>query len=145
MLSTHFVTFMPGQQVLPSNSHQSDDGPNPKRLRLWRGPYSVWAQLSPVVYRVRPSSCDSNGVSVYLTNLKHYRANKMQALFIAKLIPLPALQPDTDWLTRIESYAEYGYDGGTPASTVQIQNAQLVLSVTVKRVWAVARCYATGI
>ena len=43
----------PGQDVLVYRPYQDSDGPNPKLLLPYRGPYVLYSQLSPVVYRVR--------------------------------------------------------------------------------------------
>ena len=59
--------FTPGQKVLVYKPHQSTDGPNPKLIQPWRGPYIICSKLSPVVYRIRLQD-DTKQVSVHLAH-----------------------------------------------------------------------------
>ena len=45
--------FTPEQKVLVCKPPHSTDGPNPKLIQPWRGPYIICSKLSPVVYRIR--------------------------------------------------------------------------------------------
>ena len=57
-----YPVFKPGKEVLVYRPYQDSDGPQPKLLLPWRGPYVVCSQLSPAVYRVRltaPDRCQS--------------------------------------------------------------------------------------
>ena len=45
--------FSPEQKVLVYRPHHSTDGPNPKLIQPWRGPYIICSKLSPVVYQIR--------------------------------------------------------------------------------------------
>ena len=64
--------FTPGQKVLVYKPHHSTDGPNPKLIQTWRGPYIICSKLSPVVYRIRHLD-DTKQVSVHLAHIKSYR------------------------------------------------------------------------
>ena len=92
--------FTPGQKVLVYKPHHSTDGPNPKLIQPWRGPYIICSKLSPVVYRIRHSD-DTKQVSVHLAQLKSYRLrqsapapdfHKLERLFLGKTLPTPALE-----------------------------------------------------
>ena len=47
-----FPSFKTGEQVLIHRPYNEADGPNPKLISPWRGPYTVRAQMSFVIYRV---------------------------------------------------------------------------------------------
>ena len=64
--------FTPGQKMLVYKPHHSTDGPNPKLIQSWRGPYIICSKWSPVLYRTR-HPYDSKQVSVHLTHIKSYR------------------------------------------------------------------------
>ena len=66
-----YPVFQPGQKVLVYRPCQDSDGPNPKLLLPWQGPYVVCSKLSPVVYRVRLTT-DTRQVSVHLAHIKPY-------------------------------------------------------------------------
>ena len=92
--------FTPGQKVLLYKPHHSTDGPNPKLIQPWRGPYIICSKLSPVVYRIRHPD-DTKQVSVYLAHIKSYRSrqsatapdsHKLEGLFLGKALPTPALE-----------------------------------------------------
>ena len=107
-----YPVFKPGQEILVYRPYQDSDGPNPKLLLPWRGPYVVCSQLSPVVYRVRLMN-DTREVSVHLARIKPYhqretppapQLEKLGGLFLGEPIPLPQLDhPDVAHPT-IESY-----------------------------------------
>ena len=62
--------FTPGHKVLAYKPHHSTDGPNPKLIQPWRGPYIICSKLSPpVVYRIRHPD-DTKQVSVHLAHIK---------------------------------------------------------------------------
>ena len=92
--------FTPGQKVLAYKPHQSTDGPNPKLIQSWRGPYIICSKLSPVVSRIRLLD-DTKQVSVHLAHIKSYRPrqsppaldfHKVEELFLGKTLPTPALE-----------------------------------------------------
>ena len=92
--------FTPGQKVLIYKPHHSTDGPNPKLIQPWRGPYIICSKLSPVVYRIRHPD-DTKQVSVHLAHIKSYRPrqsapapdfHKLEGLFLGKTLPTPALE-----------------------------------------------------
>ena len=45
--------FTPGHKVLVYKPHLCTNGPNPKLIQPWRGPYIICSKLSSVVYRIR--------------------------------------------------------------------------------------------
>ena len=47
-----FPCFKMGDRVLLHRPYHDTDGPNPKLVSPWHGPYTVRAKLSPVIYRV---------------------------------------------------------------------------------------------
>ena len=80
--------------------HHSTDGPNPKLIQPWRGPYIICYKLSPVVKRIRHPD-DMKQVSVHLAYIKSYRPrqsapapdfHKLEGLFLGKTLPTPALE-----------------------------------------------------
>ena len=92
--------FTPGQKVLVCKPHHSTDGPNPKLIQPWRGPYIICSKLSSVVYRIRHPD-DTKQVSVHLDHIKIYRPcqsapppdfHKLEGLFLGKTLPTPALE-----------------------------------------------------
>ena len=97
-----YPVFQSGQEVLVYKPYQDSDGPNPKLLLPWRGPYDdhdVCSQWSPVVYRARLPN-DTREVSVHLAHIKPYHQRetppapqfeKLADLFLGKPIPLPEL------------------------------------------------------
>ena len=94
------LEFTPGQKVLVYKPHHSTDGPNPKLIQPWRGPYMTCSKLSPVVYRIRHPD-DTKQVSVHLAHIKSYKPrqsapapdfHKLEGLFLGKTFPTPALE-----------------------------------------------------
>ena len=47
-----FPSSKTGEQVLVHRPYNEADGPNPKPISPWRGPYTVRAPISPVLYLV---------------------------------------------------------------------------------------------
>ena len=47
-----FPSSKTGEQVLVHRPYNAADGPNPKPISPWRGPYTVRAPISPVLYLV---------------------------------------------------------------------------------------------
>ena len=106
-----FPVFQPGQRVLLYKPYHDSDGPNPKLLLPWRGPYTICSQLSPVVYRVKRPN-EERELSVHLAHLKQYHTrqtppapqfDKLAEYFLGKRIPLPATEDTVDQ-PRIERY-----------------------------------------
>ena len=88
--------FTPGQNVLVCKPHQNTDGPTPKLIQLWRGPYMICSKLSPVVL---PD--DTKQVSVHSAHIKSFRPrqsapapdfHKLEKLSLGKTLPTPALE-----------------------------------------------------
>ena len=86
--------------MLVYKPHHSTDGPNPKLIQPWRGPYIICFKLSPVVYRIRHPD-GTKQVSVHLAHIKSYRPrqsapapnfHKLEGLFLEKTLPTPALE-----------------------------------------------------
>ena len=87
--------------MLVYKPHDSTDGPNPKLIQLWRGPYVICSKLSSVVYRIQHPD-DTKQVSVHLAHIKSYRPRQSapapdfhkleRELFLGKTLPTPALE-----------------------------------------------------
>ena len=104
--------YKPGELVLVYRPYQDSDGPNPKLLLPWRGPYVICSQLSPVVYRVRRQN-ETREVSVHLAHIKRYYArktppapdfDKLAEFFLGRPISLPELDHPDEAQPKIESY-----------------------------------------
>ena len=104
--------YKPGELVLVYRPYQDSDGPNPKLLLPWRGPYVICSQLSPVVYRVRRQN-ETREVSVHLAHIKRYYArktppapdfDKLAEFFLGRPIPFPELDHPDEAQPKIESY-----------------------------------------
>lgn len=117
-----YPVFKPGQQVLVYKPHQDSDGPNPKLLLPWRGPYTICSQLSPVVYRVKRQG-EAREVSVHLAHLKQYhhrqtppapQFGKLAEYFMGKPIPLPDLDENSANQPKIERYTVQEIVGHKP-------------------------------
>ena len=80
-----FPSFKTGEQVLIHRPYNEADGPNPKLISPWRGPYTVRAQLSPVIYRVTKDGNPAE-ITVHLGRMKKY------------VVPLSSPVPDLDAL-----------------------------------------------
>lgn len=57
--------------MLVHRPYTNADGPNPKIVSPWRGPFTVRSQLSPVIYRVA-RDCELAETSVYLGRITAY-------------------------------------------------------------------------
>ena len=68
-----FPSFQPGDEVLVHRPYTEDDGPNPKLISPWRGPFVVRSRLSPVIYRVSRGELPKE-TSVHLARIKPYFA-----------------------------------------------------------------------
>ena len=80
-----FPSFKPGEQILIHRPYTEADGPNPKLIGPWRGPYTVRAQTSLVIYRVTKDG-NAAGITVHLGRMKKY------------YVPLSSPAPDLDAL-----------------------------------------------
>ena len=92
-----FPSFQPGDRVLVHRPYTEADGPNPKLISPWRGPFVVRSRLSPVIYRVSRGE-QPNETSVHLARIKPYFApsagtvresDTIDDLFLGIKIPLP--------------------------------------------------------
>ena len=104
--------FTPRQKVLVYKPHQSTDGPNPKLIQPWRGPYIICSKLSPIVYRIRRPD-DTKQVYVHLARINSYRLRQsapapdfhnLEKLFLGKTLPTPALDESETVLSHIGIY-----------------------------------------
>ena len=64
-----FPSFKMGDQVLLHRPHHETDSPNPKLASPWHGPYTIRAQLSPVIYRVSKPN-EPAEITVRLSRMK---------------------------------------------------------------------------
>ena len=76
------------------------DGPNPKLISPWRAPYTVRAQLSPVIYRVTKDGNPAE-ITVHLGRMKKYVVPRsspipdldaLDGLFLETTLPVPDLE-----------------------------------------------------
>ena len=67
----YFPSFKPGDEVLLHRPHHETDSPNPKLTSRWHGPYTIRAQLSPVIYRVLKPNKRAE-ITVYLGRMKPF-------------------------------------------------------------------------
>ena len=94
-----FPSFKMGDkvQVLQHRSYHETDGPNPKLISPWHGPYIVRAKLSPVVYRVsKPNEVAE--ITVHLGRMKRFVKPKaspapdfeeLDDMFLGTSLPVP--------------------------------------------------------
>ena len=91
--------YQPGDQVLVHRPYTVADGPNPKIISPWRGPYTVRSQLSPVIYRVARDG-ELAESSVHLGRIKAYHNDEYSSvpdftalddLFLGTTLPVPNL------------------------------------------------------
>ena len=95
-----FPSLKSGEQVLIHRPCNEFDGPNPKLISPWRGPYTVRAQRSPVIYRVTTDS-NPTEITVHLGGMKKYivplsfpvpALDALDDLFIGTTLPVPDLE-----------------------------------------------------
>ncbi|MEM7282981.1 MAG: DDE-type integrase/transposase/recombinase [Pseudomonadota bacterium] len=107
-----FPTFEPGEEVLLYRPYQDADGPNPKLLSPWRGPYTICSRLSPLIYKVKLGN-DTKQTSVHLAHLKKYyprekapapNFEKLAEFFLGKRLPLPEVDRPDVAQPKIERY-----------------------------------------
>ena len=91
--------FKPGEQVLVHRPHTVTDGPNPKLLSPWHGPFTIRSKLSPVVYRVSRDG-ELAETSVHLGRMKKYFPSssnptpdftELDDWFLGTTLPIPDL------------------------------------------------------
>ncbi len=94
-----FPRFKPGDQVLLHRPYSETDGPNPKLVSPWHGPYTVRSQKSPVIYRVAKPG-ESAEITVHLGRMKQYVQpasspvpdfEALDDLFLGTTLPVPDL------------------------------------------------------
>ena len=91
--------FKHGEQVLIHRPYTEADGPNPKLISPWRGPYTVRAQTSPVIYRITKDGNPAE-ITVHLSRKKKYYVplsspapdlDALDDLFLGTTLPVPNL------------------------------------------------------
>ena len=89
-----------GEQVLLHRPPTPTDGPNPKLVSPWHGPYTVRAQLSPVIYCASKDG-DLAEITVHLGRLKKYLPPRdspvpdlsaLDDMFLGTTLPVPDLE-----------------------------------------------------
>ena len=70
-----FPSFKVGDKVLLHRPYHETDGSNPKLVNPWHGPYTVRAQLSPVIYRVSKPN-EPTEVTVHVGRMKQFVKHK---------------------------------------------------------------------
>ena len=82
------------------DTYNEADGPNPKLISPWRGPYTVRAQLSPVIYRVTKDGNPAE-ITVHLGRMKKYvvprsppvpDVDALDDLFLGTTLSVPDLE-----------------------------------------------------
>ena len=95
-----FPSFKTGEQVLIHRPYNEADRPNPKLISPWRGPYTVRAQMSPVIYRVTKDG-NPTEITVHLGRMKKYFVplsspvpdlDALDDLFLGTTLPVPDLE-----------------------------------------------------
>ena len=95
-----FPSFKTGEQVLIHRPYNETDGPNPKLISPWRGPYTARAQKSPVIYRVTKDS-NTAEITVHLGRIKKYVVppsspvpdlDALDDIFLGTTLPCPILK-----------------------------------------------------
>jgi len=107
--------FEPGEQVLVHRPHTVTDGPNPKLISPWHGPFTVRSKVSPVIYRVSKDG-ELAETSVHLARMKKYFAlrpnpvpdfSELDEMFLGQKIPIPDLD-GTVFTVKINGYPVEG-------------------------------------
>ena len=134
--------FTPRQKVLVYKPHQSIDGPNPKLIQPWRGPYIICSELSPVVYQIRLPN-DMKQVSVHLAHVKTYRPrqsapapdfHKPEELFLGKTLSAPASEESETVPSHIGIY-QVAHVVGHRCGQGRHNPIIIYLLSTTKRLW----------
>ena len=79
-----------GDGVLLHRPYDDTDGPNPKLVSPWHGPYTVRAKLSPVIYRVSKPN-EPTELSVHLGRMKLPDFEALDDMFLGTTLPVPHL------------------------------------------------------
>ena len=123
-----FPRFKMGDKVLLHRPYHESDGPNPKLVSPWHGPYIVRAQLSPVIYRVSKPN-ESTELTVHLGRMKRFVKPKsspapdfeaLDDMFLGTTLP----EPDLDGTMHAVTIGPYvieaidGHKRGVGAASV---------------------------
>lgn len=112
-----FPQFKPGEQVLVHRPATVTDGPNPKLISPWHGPFTVRSQVSPVIYRVSKDG-ELAETSVHLARMKKYFAlqpnvvpdfTELDEMFLGTKLPIPDLDGSV-FAIKIGPYTIEGID-----------------------------------
>ena len=82
-----FPCFKMGDGVLLHRPYDDTDGPNPKLVSPWHGPYTVRAKLSPVIYRVSKPN-EPTELSVHLGRMKLPDFEALDDMFLGTTLPV---------------------------------------------------------
>ena len=94
-----FQSYQPGNKIFVHCPYTEADGPNPKLISPWKGPYVVRSRLSPVIYSVSKGD-QPEEISVHLGRTKPYFETldssvtdweALDELFLGQKIPMPDL------------------------------------------------------
>jgi len=94
-----FPQYQQGDQVFVHRPYTVADGPNPKLISPWRGPFTVRSQLSPVIYRVARDG-ELAETSVHFGRMKAYHNDASNSVpdftaldefLVRTTLPLPDL------------------------------------------------------
>ena len=93
------------------------DGPNPKLISLWHGPFTVRSRVSPVIYRASKDG-ELAETSVHLARMKKYHAlcpnvvpdfTALDEMFLGTKLPIPDLDGSV-FAVKIGPYVIDGID-----------------------------------
>ncbi|CAB1098409.1 unnamed protein product [Ectocarpus sp. CCAP 1310/34] len=113
-----FPSFKMGDQVLLHRPYNETDGPNPKLVSPWHGPFTVRSQISPVIYRVSKPN-DPTEVTVHLGRMKPFVQptsspdpdfEALDDMFLGTALPVPDLDGFMHTVT-IDPYVVEAIDG----------------------------------
>ena len=104
-----FPCFKMGDRVLLHCPYHDTDGPNPKLVSPWHGPYTVRAKLSPVIYRVSKPN-EPTELSVHLGRMKLPDFEALDDMFLGTTLPVPDLDGSMHTVT-IGPYVIEAIDG----------------------------------
>ena len=150
------ISFKTGEQVLIHHPYNEADGPNPKLISPWRGPHTVRAQMSPVVYRFTKDG-NPGKITVHLGRMKKYVVPRsspvpdldaLDDLFLGTTLPVPDLEGSLSKVMIVAFTVEIigGHKRGVEAAS--LTNFQYHLKLqgypTQKGIWrhvdAIAQC-----
>ena len=132
-----FPSFKVGDKVLLHRPYHETDGPNPRLVSPWHGPYTVRTQLSPVIHRVSKPN-EPVEVTIHLGRMKQFVKPKtspapdfeaLDDMFLGTTLPVRDLDGSMHTVT-IGLYVIEAIDGhkrGLGAASVENFQYQLKL------------------